>query len=113
MSFSFKYLNDISVIIKDILPFTRAQGNYAVCRATNKIGLARKGFSREEVQNVHKAIRILLMGSGTVEEGLQRIQAECLPSPNIEYFIQFVRSSKRGIALSKRGHSKDEESSEV
>ena len=55
-----------SVINKDILPFARAQGNYAVIRATNKIGLARKGFSREEVMNVHKAIRIMIMGSDTV-----------------------------------------------
>jgi UDP-N-acetylglucosamine acyltransferase len=97
-----------SVIIKDILPFTRSQGNYAVCRATNKIGLARKGFSREEILNVHKAIRIMLMGSHTVDEGVQRILAECTPSPNIEYFIQFIRSSKRGLAISRK-LSKDEE----
>ena len=90
-----------SVINKDILPFARAQGNYAVIRATNKIGLARKGFSREEVMNVHKAIRIMIMGSDTVEEGIARITNECTMSPNIEYFISFIRSSKRGIALDR------------
>ena len=31
-----------SVINKDILPFTKAQGNYAICRATNKVGLLRR-----------------------------------------------------------------------
>src|SRR5690606_14743159 len=41
-----------SVVNKDILPFSKAQGNYAVCRATNKIGLQRKGFSQEEVDNI-------------------------------------------------------------
>ncbi len=90
-----------SVVNKDILPFSRAQGNYAVCRATNKVGLARKGFSREEVQNIHKAIRILLLGSDTIDEGLARIGAECTVSPNLEYLIQFVKSSKRGIALDR------------
>lgn len=87
-----------SVINKDILPFSRAQGNYAVSRATNKIGLQRKGFSQEEVDNIHRAIRIVLMGSDTVEEGLGRIQKECTPSPNIEYLVNFIRNSKRGIA---------------
>lgn len=87
-----------SVINKDILPFSRAQGNYAVSRATNKIGLQRKGFSQDEVDNIHRAIRIVLMGSDTVEEGLSRIQKECTPSPNIEYLVNFIRNSKRGIA---------------
>lgn len=98
-----------SIVNKDILPFCRAQGNYAVCRATNKVGLARKGFPREEVQNIHKAIRILLRGSDTIEEGLSRIRAECQMSPNLEYFIDFVKSSKRGIALDRGQGASDEE----
>ena len=87
-----------SIVTKDILPFCRAQGNYAVARATNKIGLLRKGFSKAEVQNIHKAIRIVLMGAGTIDESIARIQAECQQSPNIEYFINFMKTSKRGIA---------------
>ncbi len=90
-----------SVVNKDILPFCRAQGNYAVARATNKVGLTRKGFSREEVQSIHKALRILIFGSDTVEVALARIQAECAPSANLDYLVQFVRSSKRGLALDK------------
>lgn len=87
-----------SVVNKDILPFSKAQGNYAVCRATNKIGLQRKGFSNAEIENVHRAIRIILMGSDTIEEGLARIQSECEMSENISYFVDFIRNSKRGIA---------------
>ncbi|UOF02412.1 acyl-ACP--UDP-N-acetylglucosamine O-acyltransferase [Bdellovibrio reynosensis] len=90
-----------SVVNKDILPFSRAQGTYATIRATNKIGLARKGFPREEIVNVHKAIRIIIMGSHTVDEGIERIKAECTMSPNIEYFINFIKSSKRGIAVDR------------
>lgn len=96
-----------SVVNKDVLPFSRAQGNYAVIRATNKIGLSRKGFSREEVTNVHKAIRILVFGSHTVAEGLERIAQECIPSANIEYLVNFAKSSKRGLALDRtpKGHT--------
>ncbi len=99
-----------SVVNKDILPFCRAQGTYATIRATNKIGLARRGFSREEISNVHKAIRIMIMGSHTVEEGMERIKAECTLSPNIEYFLEFIKSSKRGIAVdrSPKGWQDDE-----
>ena len=90
-----------AVVNKDILPFSRAQGTYATIRATNKIGLARKGYSREEIANVHKAIRIMIMGSTTVEEGIARIKEECVMSDNIKYFIDFVQSSKRGIAVDR------------
>jgi len=98
-----------SVVNKDILPFCRAQGNYALCCATNKVGLARRGFAREEVQNIHKAIRILILGSDTIEEGLSRIQSECQSSPNIDCIVEFVRSSKRGIALARGQVSTEDE----
>ncbi len=87
-----------SVVNKDILPFSKAQGNYAVCRATNKVGLSRKGFPPEEVENVHRALRIIIMGTDTMDESIARIKVECTHSPNIEYLINFIKSSKRGIA---------------
>lgn len=87
-----------SVVNKDILPFSKAQGNYAVCRATNKVGLQRKGFSNEEVENVHRALRIIIMGTDTMDESIARIKTECQMSPNIEYLISFIKNSKRGVA---------------
>lgn len=90
-----------SIVNKDVLPFSRAQGNYAVVRATNKVGLLRKGFSKEEVSNIHKAIRIVIMGSSTLEEAYERIEKECKPSENISYLVDFIKSSKRGIAITR------------
>lgn len=87
-----------SVVNKDILPFSKAQGVYAVCRATNKIGLQRKGFSAEEIENIHRAMRIIVMGSDTIDEGIARIRSECTMSPHLEYFIKFIQESERGIA---------------
>ena len=94
----FAFIGGGSVVNKDILPFCRAHGDHAVCRATNKVGLSRNGFSKEEVENVHRALRILIMGSTTVEEGMERINKECTPSENITYILNFIRASKRGIA---------------
>ena len=98
-----------SIVNKDILPFSRAQGNWALVRATNKVGLLRKGLTREEVQNIHKAIRIVIMGSDTVEEALERIQNECKPGIQIDELIRFIRSSKRGIAISRNAARGDDE----
>ncbi len=87
-----------SVVNKDILPFSKAEGNWAVVRATNKVGMQRNGYSREDIDNVHRAIRIFIMGSATVDEGLKRIHEECSQSPAIEYLVNFIKASKRGIA---------------
>jgi len=98
-----------SMVNKDILPFCRAQGNWATCKATNKIGLARKGFARDEVANIHRALRILILGSDTINEAISRIESECQMSSNLEYLVNFVRSSKRGIALHRGKGSEEEE----
>jgi len=98
-----------SIVNKDVLPFSRAQGNYAIVRATNKVGLLRKGFSKEEVSNIHKAIRIVIMGSATLEEAYARIDKECTPSENIEYLVNFIKTSKRGIAIARGARHPSEE----
>ena len=98
-----------SIVNKDVLPFSRAQGNYAIVRATNKVGLLRKGFPKAEVSNIHKAIRIVIMGSATLEEAYSRIEQECEPSENIAYLVNFIKNSKRGIAIARGATSPADE----
>jgi UDP-N-acetylglucosamine acyltransferase len=106
----FAFVAGSSIVIKDVLPFSRAQGNYAICRATNKIGLARKGFAKEDIDVIHRAMRIILLSADTIEEGIERIRRECTPSPHLDYFIEFMRTSKRGIARGRRSLVPEEES---
>ena len=87
-----------SAVNKDVMPFTIAQGKYAVSRVLNSILLERSGFPKEEVENLYRAIRIITKGGRTIEEALADIQAECTPSENITYLTAFIRASERGIA---------------
>ncbi|PIT99885.1 MAG: acyl-ACP--UDP-N-acetylglucosamine O-acyltransferase [Bdellovibrionales bacterium CG10_big_fil_rev_8_21_14_0_10_45_34] len=95
----YAFLGGYSSVNKDILPYAIAQGNYAVMRATNKIGMERGGMNAADIDGLHKAIRIIIKGSSTLSEGLQRIHDECTPSPAIEYLIRFIKESKRGLAI--------------
>lgn len=95
---SFGFVAGYSGVNKDLLPFSMSQGNYAVCRATNKIGLERAGVSSPDIDNIHKAIRIIIKGSSTIAEGLQRISEECRATSEIQYLVDFIKTSKRGIA---------------
>lgn len=94
----FAFIAGDAAVNKDIMPFTMAQGKYAVSRALNAIGLERAGFSKDEVDNLYLAIRMILKGSRTVEEALHDIQEKCKPSGNIQYLVNFIKKSQRGIA---------------
>ncbi len=94
----YSYVAGASMVNKDVIPYTIAQGNYAVSRAVNKIGLERSGFVREDIDNIHRAVRIILKTADTIDEALQMISQECKPSPSIEHLVQFIRSSERGVA---------------
>jgi len=83
---------------KDIPPFTIAEGHWAVPRALNRVGLKRAGVDAVERKNIERAVRLLLDRALTIDEVLARIQQECAPSPQIEHFVSFVKSSERGVA---------------
>lgn len=95
---SYSFLAGYSAVNKDILPYSIAQGNYAVVRATNKIGLERSGLPPKAIEAIHKAIRIITKGSSTIAEGLARIQEECQDSAELRVLVDFIKSSKRGLA---------------
>lgn len=94
----YSFIAGDSAVNKDIMPFTMAQGKYAVSRAANEVGLERAGFPKAEVDNVYRAIRTVLKGGHTVSEAINEIEKDCTPSENITYLIQFIRKSERGIA---------------
>ena len=94
---SYAFVAGYSAVNKDIIPYSIAGGNYAVARATNKIGLERSGLTAEVIEDLHRALRILIKGSSTIQDALVRIEAECRPGPEVLYLTDFVRNSKRGI----------------
>ena len=93
------YIAGDSAVNKDILPFTIAQGKYAVMRASNRIGMERGGYSKEDVEAINRAVRIFTKGGGTVDESIARIREECEVSPVLEQFLSFALNSSRGLAL--------------
>lgn len=92
------YICGDSTVNKDILPYSIAQGKYAVMRATNKIGMERAGFSEKEISVIHKALRSILKANLSLQKILERLLTEFPNSPHVQYLVQFVRASKRGLA---------------
>ena len=87
-----------SMITQDVMPYaktvaSRDNRSYGI----NTIGLERKGFSKETVEALQRAYRILVRSKLGVNEALQKIEDELGLFPEARYLVEFVRASKRGI----------------
>ena len=82
---------------QDVPPFvTAAREPVAYC-GLNLVGLRSLGFKPEIIDNIHNAYRLLYHSGKLRKECLQEIREKVPMSPEIEYILHFVESSKRGI----------------
>jgi len=85
-----------SAISKDLPPFTVARGENGIC-GLNIIGLRRAGFSPEDRLELKKLYHELFRSS----QNITKVAAECktmFASKPAQLVIEFVLSSKRGVA---------------
>lgn len=82
---------------QDIPPFVMAAREPVAYCGLNLVGLRRRGFSRDLIENIHNAYRLLYQRGKLREECLKEIRETVPMSPEIEYILDFVTSSKRGI----------------
>lgn len=81
---------------QDIPPYIIAGKEPIRYAGINLVGLRRRGFSNELIDLIHNAYR-LLYSKGILAEGILEIKRNIQISKEIQYIINFVESSKRGI----------------
>jgi UDP-N-acetylglucosamine acyltransferase len=86
-----------SAVTLDISPYVSAAGNHARLYGLNLIGLKRRGFGEEAINNVKKAYRLIFRSGLTLEEALQKTSAEMPDSKEVLHLINFIRATRRGI----------------
>lgn len=82
---------------QDILPFSMIARDPAAYCGLNTVGLRRRGFERDVIDNIHKSYQIILQGTGLLKDLLSRVEEEIPTSPEIQYILEFIRTSKRGF----------------
>lgn len=86
-----------SKVVQDVPPFMLADGNPAVTRTVNKVGLERGGVSDAAQAALKQAHKLLFREGLTVSTALGRIEAELPRLPELEHLVAFVRASQRGL----------------
>lgn len=82
---------------QDILPFSMIARDPAAFCGLNMVGLKRRGFDREIIDNIHRTYQIILQGTGLLKDLLEQVEREIPQSEERDYILDFIRSSKRGF----------------
>ena len=91
------FVGGYSVVVKDALPYARTVGNHARCYGQNTLGLRRRGFSSEEIARITHAFRLLLASKLNTSQAVETIKRELSGWPEIDYLVEFIESSERGV----------------
>lgn len=91
------FIGGYSVVVKDALPYARTVGNHARCYGQNTLGLRRSGFSNEEIRRITRGFRLLLAAKLNTSQAVEVIRRELSGWPEIDYLIEFIESSERGV----------------
>ena len=86
-----------SMVSKDVPPYCNATGDRARLKGLNLEGLKRRGFSREQIDAIKKAYRILFQSGMTAKAAVKKAKKEIPGSVEVERLATFVENSRRGI----------------
>lgn len=85
-----------TIVTQDVLPFSLTSArreNKAF--GINKIGLQRRGFSPERLQQLQKAFRVLLASKKNTAQALDELRE--MQGEDVDRLVRFVERSERGV----------------
>ena len=93
----YAFVGGKSAVVKDVPPYVIAAGDRAELHGLNSVGLKRHGFSPTTLSLLKKTYRIIFRIGLTTNEAIERVRAEVEQVPEVVNFIDFIRSSQRGV----------------
>jgi len=92
-----------SLVRKDVPPFTKAAREPLSYVGVNSIGLRRRGFSSDKINEIQDIYRYIYLKGNNVSQALEYIEANLPATSERDEIITFISKSSRGIM---KGYSK-------
>ncbi|HNX86332.1 MAG TPA: acyl-ACP--UDP-N-acetylglucosamine O-acyltransferase [Bacteroidales bacterium] len=92
-----------SLVRKDIPPYTKAAREPISYVGVNSIGLRRRGFSAEKINQIQDIYRLIYLKGYNVSQAVEYIEADIPATPERDEILSFIANSSRGIM---KGYSK-------
>jgi UDP-N-acetylglucosamine acyltransferase len=90
------FLGMYSGVNRDVPAYTTVSGTPAIPRGINSEGLKRRGFDADQIRNIKDAYRLVYRKRMKLNEAIEEIAARCATQPELELFLESLRSSDRG-----------------
>lgn len=88
-------------LTQDVPPFLILSGNPAVAHGLNIEGLKRRGFTRDQINGIRQAYKLLYKSGLTLDEAKAAMQSAQSEHPDAQQYIQqmlsFLNNATRGI----------------
>lgn len=92
------YIGGGTVITKDVLPFSKCvTPRHTQAYGLNAVGLERRGFSKERIQKIHHAFRVLLNSKLNTTQAVEKLQSEGDQGEDVAMLLRFIAEAERGI----------------
>lgn len=89
-----------SLVLKDVPPFVKAAREPLSYAGINSVGLRRRGFTSEQINEIQQIYRILFISGLNNSQALDKIELELSASKERDEVVNFIRNSGRGIIRS-------------
>ncbi|TZF85746.1 acyl-ACP--UDP-N-acetylglucosamine O-acyltransferase (plasmid) [Pedobacter sp. BS3] len=86
-----------SLVRKDVPPYVKAAREPLSYVGINSVGLRRRGFSSEQINEIQDIYRTLFVKNHNIATALDIIEAEKQPTEIRDEILDFIRNSNRGI----------------
>jgi len=86
-----------SLVRKDVPPYVKAAREPLSYAGINSVGLRRRGFSEEKINEIQDIYRTLFIRNYNVTKALDIIEADFRPTQERDEILNFIQSSQRGV----------------
>jgi UDP-N-acetylglucosamine acyltransferase len=81
-----------AMVTKDVIPFGSVWGNHAHLEGLNLVGLKRRGFARETINDLRSAFRLMFGPEGAFQERVEDTARVFAASPEVQEIVAFIRA---------------------
>jgi UDP-N-acetylglucosamine acyltransferase len=94
----YAYTGGGTTVTQDVLPYSLTSAKRETqAFGLNKIGLERRGFTKEQLRALHRAYRLLAASKLNTSQALAQIKEAAKDDEHLAYLAQFIECSQRGV----------------
>ena len=87
-----------SMVVKDVPPYALFSGNPLQYEGLNIVGLRRRNFKPETIEEIKKAYNLLYSSGLNVTQAVQKIKSDLQQTEEIKHLVNFIENTARGIS---------------